>query len=169
MKKKYEKESLIVNIGGTFNKIYNPITGNLDIYKDNNIIKDIINKTKLKNIKIDGMIYKDSLDLTKKDRIDLVNYINKSKYNNIIIVHGTDTIDITAKYLNKHIKNKNIVLTGSMIPYSINSIEATANLFLAYGFLLNCEKNDIYIAMHGIVKRFNKIKKNRVKGIFECL
>ncbi|MEA3316060.1 MAG: asparaginase domain-containing protein [Campylobacterota bacterium] len=169
MEKKDEKEFLILNIGGTFNKVYNPISGNLDINKDNNIIKNIINKTKIKNIKIDGIIYKDSLDLTKKDRRYLVNYIKKSNYNDIIIVHGTDTINITAKYLNKYIKDKNIVLTGSMIPYSINGIEATSNLFLSYGFLLNCKKNNIYIAMHGIVKKFNKIKKNRVKGVFECL
>lgn len=164
-----KKKILILNIGGTFNKVYNPISGTLDINKDNNIIKDIINKTKVKNIIIDGIIYKDSLDLTKIDRDNLVSYIKESKYNNIIIVHGTDTINITANYLNKYIKNKNIVLTGSMIPYSINSIEATANLFLSYGFLLNCKKNNIYIAMHGIVKKFNKIKKNREKGIFECL
>jgi len=170
--KKNEKKRLkflVLNTGGTFNKVYNPILGTLDINENNKIIKNIFNKSKIKEIKIDGLIYKDSLDLTNEDRSLLVSYLKESKYNKIIIIHGTDTIDITANYLNKYIKNKKIILTASMVPYSIDGVEATANLLLSYGFLLNCKKNNIYIGMHGAVKKFNKIKKNRKKGVFECL
>ncbi len=159
---------LIINTGGTFSKIYNPLNGNLDISNKNSAIKKIIASSKINDVKVSGIIYKDSLDITNKDRDKLVQFINDSKYNKILIVHGTDTMSNTAFYLANKIKNKQIILTGSMIPFSINPIEATSNLILGYGFLKNCKKDNIYISMHGFVKKYNKIKKNKHLGIFEC-
>ena len=146
---------LILNTGGTFNKVYNELNGELIVPSNNNAINKIVKHTKLSNITIDGLIYKDSLNINNKDRDQLVNHINNSNFNKIIIVHGTDTISITASYLNKKIKNKIIILTGSMMPFSINPIEATGNLMSAYGFINNCKKNNIYICMHGLIKKFN--------------
>ena len=57
------------------------------------------------------------------------------------------------------------IFTGAMKPYEINPIEATSNLMLAIGFSQNA-KEGIYISMHGIVKKYNKIKKDYKKGIF---
>ena len=54
-----------------------------------------------------------------------------------------------------------------MVPFSINQIEATANLMSAYGFIKNCEKNNIFICMHGLIKKYNKIKKNKTLGVFQ--
>ena len=49
-----------------------------------------------------------------------------------------------------------------MIPYSINcTVEATSNFSLAIGNIISNEKNDIFIAMHGNVQKYNHIKKNR--------
>ena len=159
---------LILNTGGTFNKIYDELTGKLIVPKNNNAIKMILSKSKISNTKIKGIIYKDSLDINNKDREELKKYIEKSNYDKIIIVHGTDTINKTASYLNKYIKNKKIVLTGAMIPCSIEQTEATSNLMSAFGFLLNSNKNNIYICMHGLIKKYNKITKNKELGIFEC-
>jgi L-asparaginase len=55
-----------------------------------------------------------------------------------------------------------------MQPYSINPIEATSNLMSAYGFLKANTKNNIFISMHGFIKQYKKIRKNRTLGIFEC-
>jgi len=157
----------IINTGGTFNKDYDEINGKLIVNKTNKYIKQIINKSKIHNINIKGMIYKDSLDITNDDRQKLLNYIQKTKIKKIIIVHGTDTIDKTALFLAKYIKNKTIILTGAMKPFSIDPVEATSNLMSAYGFLQNDTKNDVYICMHGIIKKYTKIKKNKKLGIFE--
>lgn len=165
---KNNKEILIINTGGTFNKTYDELTGNLIIKEKDNYIKEIIIRTKITNQKIKGLIYKDSLDITLQDRKELLSYIKKSSYKKILLIHGTDTMDKTAKYLQKYIHNKIIVLTGAMKPYSIDKVEATANFMCGYGYLLNCKKNNIYIAMHGMVKKHNKIYKNRDLGIFEC-
>jgi L-asparaginase len=44
-------------------------------------------------------------------------------------------MDLTAKYLDEKIKDKTIVLTGAMLPISINKVEATLNFSQAIGFL----------------------------------
>lgn len=163
------QEILILNTGGTFNKIYNVLNGELFVPKNEKSIIKIIKTSKMQNVKTDGLIYKDSLDINKEDRKILLHYINNSNFSKIIIVHGTDTMDRTAKYLAKKTKDKQIVLTGAMKPFSINPIEATSNLMMAYGFLLANEENNIFISMHGLVKKYNKIQKIREIGVFVCL
>ena len=82
------------------------------------------------------------------------------------MVHGTDTMDVTAEYLAEGELDKCIVLTGAMIPYSIDPVEATANLASAYGYLQALEKDGVYIAMNGALDTYSKVKKNRKKGCF---
>ncbi len=159
---------LIINTGGTFNKLYNELNGSLVIKKNNDLIKDIIEKSKINNLEVQGILYKDSLDITFEDRKLLVKFINQCKYKKIIIIHGTDTIDQTALFLEENIKEKEIILTGAMVPYSINKVEAVSNLMMGYGYLLSNHKNGIWISMHGMVKKNENIKKNRELGVFEC-
>ena len=160
---------LILNLGGTFNKVYNPISGELDVPKNNSALEDIFKKAKISHIKIKGLIYKDSLDIDEDDRLELLRYIQNSSFDKILIIHGTDTMDKSADTLFKALKEKTVVLTGAMIPYSIDPVEAASNLMLCYGFLQNSEKKGVFIGMHGFVKEHDKIKKNKQKGVFECL
>ena len=159
---------IIIDTGGTFNKIYDPIDGKLKIDKTSIAVKTILEKIKVEDYSIKNLIGKDSLDITKKDRKLLADFIKGTQFDKIIIIHGTDTIDTTALFLQHHIKNKTIILTGSMIPFSIDPIEATSNFSIALGFIKQCIKSNIYIAMHGHVKKYDKIKKNKTLGIFEC-
>jgi L-asparaginase len=161
------KKILIINTGGTFNKVYNPISGELEIDERGVALKQIAQAwvTKFKIVNIVG---KDSLDMTTKDRKKIVKTIQKyPKYSRIIVVHGTDTIDITAKYLDEANLNRKIVLTGAMKPFSINPIEATANLASAYGYILQLKENGIFIAMNGKIDFYKRVIKNRGKGYFE--
>jgi L-asparaginase len=160
---------LIINTGGTFNKIYNQHNGLLQIPKNNKTIKTILNKLYKTNQKpkIKGIVYKDSLDITKKDRYQLLELIEKSKHNKIIIIHGTDTMVKTADFLNQNIKNRQIVFVGSMVPYSINKLEASTNLGMALGFLQTQQQNKIYICMNGLIKTHNNISKNYKRVVFE--
>ena len=169
MDNKDNDKFLVLNTGGTFNKIYNDITGELVVSNNNFMIESILKASKIDRIIIKSIIHKDSLDMNNKDRKKIIKYIEKSKSQYVIIVHGTDTMEKTAKFIWKNINNKVIILTGAMVPYSINKVEATANLSMAIGFLQGKKiKNDVYIAMHGKVKRYNKIFKNREYGIFQC-
>jgi len=163
------EEVLIINTGGTFNKKYNQIKGLLEVSSDNEIIKNILNDIYKSNKKpsVEGLIYKDSLDINKKDRKKLLKFIDSSNYSKIIIIHGTDTMNKTAKFLSKNINNKKIVIVGSMQPYTLSKIECTGNLMMAMGYINSDIKNNIYICMNGIVKKHNKIKKNYKKAVFE--
>jgi len=160
------KKILIINTGGTFNKVYNPLTGNLDIEPKGKAIRSIA-KAWLTKFKIKNIIGKDSLEMTNEDRKDIIKTIQESDRKNIIIVHGTDTMNITASYLEKANLKKKIILTGAMVPYAIDSIEATANLCSAYGFLENVDKNGVYISMNGIIQDYKRAIKNKEKGYFE--
>ncbi len=157
--------TLILSTGGTFNKIYNPKTGNLDIDVKNSAVKSI-QKHWLSDYKFDTVINKDSLDFTNLDREELFKYVKNCNYEKIVIIHGTDTMDLSAKYLSEKNIQKCIVFCGAMVPFSINPIEATANLAMALGFIKNA-KNGIYISMNGTVDIFNKVIKNRKIGKFE--
>jgi len=159
------KKILIISTGGTFNKVYNPLNGTLEIDKNSYALEKLALKW-LYDFKIINIIGKDSLEITDKDRKILLDTINQSDYTHIIIVHGTDTIDITATYLAKNIVDKYLLLTGAMVPYSIDPIEATANLASAYGYLQAIDKEGIYIAMNGIINNYQKVKKDRKNGKF---
>ena len=165
---KNNKNILCINTGGTFNKQYNELNGSLVIKKNNDFIKRILSKSKINNIEVKGIIYKDSLDMTNEDRKLLLDFINQTKYKKILIIHGTDTMDQTALFLDQNIKDKQIVLTGAMVPYSINKVEAVSNMMMGYGYLLSNKKNGVFISMHGLVEKYKKIKKNRELGLFEC-
>jgi len=158
---------LLINTGGTFSKRYDESSGKLVIPKSSRFLKKLIKKIYKCNIKVKGIIYKDSLTFNNEDREKLLTFIKSSKYKKIIIIHGTDTIDISSKYIAKNIKNKQIIFTGAMIPISIDESEGVANLSMAIGFLNAKAKNGVYISMHGNVKKYNKIEKNRKLGKFE--
>jgi|SaaInlStandDraft_3_1057020.scaffolds.fasta_scaffold01076_10 L-asparaginase len=159
---------LIISTGGTFNKRYNELTGELDIFNSIDSLNKFFEKSFKSTFSIKTIIDKDSLFINNYDRSEIVELIKKSNnFNKIIIIHGTDTMDETASFLNQHINDKKIVLTGSMCPFSISESESISNISMAIGFLNNSSlKNDIYISMHGLVDTFNCIIKDRKNGIF---
>ncbi len=161
------KKIFILNTGGTFNKIYNPLNGKLEVAKNNEAIKNILKYQNNLNYDIKAIISKDSLDINDDDRSLMLKEIQDSDCKKIIIVHGTDTIDKTAIFLEERIKNKIIVLTGAMVPFSIRQIEATSNFSIAVGFLFSNHKKGIYISMQGMVELHHKVFKNRKIGVFQ--
>ena len=159
------KKILIISTGGTFNKVYNPKNGLLEIDKTSQALQTIASKW-LCEFEVLNLIGKDSLEMTNHDRLELLSTIHQSDYHDIIIVHGTDTMDMTAEYLADAELEKTIVLTGAMTPYSIDPVEATANLASAYGYISALEKRGVYIVMNGVMDYYDKIKKNRNEGKF---
>jgi L-asparaginase len=159
------KKILVINTGGTFNKIYNPLTGSLDIDKKGKALKNLKKKW-FNSFKIIDIIGKDSLEMTKEDREEILTTIQENFEKRIVIIHGTDTIDKTAFFLEKQQLKRKIILTGAMIPYSIEPIEATANFASAYGYIVNRDKNGVYISMNGKIKNHKRVIKNKEKGYF---
>jgi len=156
----------IINTGGTFNKRYNPIKGQLEVPSDNNALNKITACCHNVEFEIKNIVSKDSLHIDDEDRKVIANAVNETENENIIIIHGTDTMDLTAAFLELYVSNKRIVFTGAMIPMSIDEVEATMNFSQAMGFLSAKPQNGIYLAMHGVVVNHEKIKKNKAEGKF---
>lgn len=156
----------VINTGGTFNKIYNPLNGELEVPKDGKALEEILSFCHNIDFEVLNIISKDSLQMNDDDRKIIVKTIKECKNQNIIVIHGTDTMDLTASFLDEFIKNKRIILVGAMLPISINKIEATLNFAMAMGFLNANIENSIYISMHGSVRNYKNIMKNRELGKF---
>ena len=159
------KKILIISTGGTFNKVYDPIKGDFSIDNASHALEQIASKW-LCEFNIVNIIGKDSLDMTNHDRLELLATISHSDHHHILIVHGTDTMDVTAEYLADADLEKCIVLTGAMVPYSIDPVESTANLCSAYGYINAIKEEGVYIAMNCVMGPYEKVKKDRTKGRF---
>lgn len=159
------KKILIISTGGTFNKIYDPIKGEFSIDEASHALEQIASKW-LCEFKIMNIIGKDSLEITNHDRLELLASISHSEYHHILIIHGTDTMDVTAEYIADADLEKKIVFTGAMVPYSVDPVEATANLCSAYGYINAIKEEGVYIAMNGAMGLYDKVKKDRTKGRF---
>ena len=156
---------LILNTGGTFNKRYDSKSGELFVPIDNEAVNTVVSVL-ADTITIKGLIYKDSLDMKPDDRDILAKTVSQSDEKLIIIVHGTDTMDLSAQRVAQLGLNKVIVFTGAMVPFIIDSIEATANLAMAIGYARNAS-NGVYIVMQGVCGSHDKVIKNRELGKFE--
>lgn len=159
---------LILNSGGTFNKIYNPQNGKLEIPYSNEVIERILQSADF-DYAIAGVVYKDSQDMDMSDRKMLASIIMESSDDTFIIVHGTDTMGITAEFLSEIFEDRKIILTGSMRPFEIDNIEATLNFGMAIGFLKAKPQNGVYICMNGLIELSKNIVKNKSLGKFELV
>ena len=156
----------VLNTGGTFNKRYNPIKGQLEVPTDNIALDKIVKSCFNVDFEIKNIVSKDSLDFTQEDREIILENILNSKSDKIIIIHGTDTVDLTSKFIEDKVGNKKIVFTGAMVPMSIDEVEATMNFSQAIGFLNAPIEIGIYLSMHGSVIEHSKLKKDRSVGQF---
>ncbi|MFM1971688.1 MAG: hypothetical protein RL185_370, partial [Bacteroidota bacterium] len=119
--------------GGTFDKEYNELNGNL-YFKDTHLHEMLhLGRSKL-NLSIESLMMKDSLDFVDADRALIAAACNATKSERILITHGTDTMTNTAVYLQSTCPNKTIVLTGAMIPYKFGSSDGLFNLGSALAF-----------------------------------
>jgi L-asparaginase len=157
---------LVLNTGGTFNKRYNPISGVLEVPYDNAAV-EAITACFTEPLDLAGVIYKDSLEMSAEDRRMIADIILASSDERFIVVHGTDTMHLSAAFMAELTTHQVVVFTGAMIPFSIDPIEATANLAMAIGFAKTATSPGVYICMQGLVERHDAIVKNRTTGQFE--
>ena len=151
--------------GGTFDKEYNEIKGEL-FFKDTHL-PEMLNMGRCRVlVEIRTLMMIDSLDMKDDDRKIILENCKNTKEERILITHGTDTMIETAKLLDKDIQNKTIVLTGAMIPYKFGSSDGLFNLGSALAFVQTLPKG-IYIAMNGKYFHWDKVRKNKDLGEFE--
>ena len=156
----------ILITGGTFDKSYNHLKG--DLYFKKTHIPEMLERSKSRlNVNVKTLMMIDSLEMTEKDIRLIINECINSKSKRIIITHGTDTMVKTATKIAKEVKDKTIVLTGAMIPYAFgSSSDGFFNLGSALSFVQVLKKG-VYVAMNGQYFKHDNVKKNIEKGFFE--
>lgn len=142
-----------IQTGGTIDKDYTPTEHshgyNFDIADPAfaAVLKKLFPKLRYTSC---TLLKKDSLDITESDRQEITAYIASTPHSSIVITHGTDTIEQTARSLNAG--NKVVVLTGAMKPHRFTDSDAEFNIGMAIGVALTA-KPGVYIALNGSVKR----------------
>jgi L-asparaginase len=156
---------LILATGGTFDKEYNEITG--ELFFQNTHIGDMLRLGRcLLDTSVETLMMVDSLQMTDADRDLILRRCRRARERRIVITHGTDTMEHTAALLGPALPGKTVVLTGAMVPYKFGSSDGMFNLGTALAFVQSLEPG-VYIAMNGTCFPWNSVRKNRKKGVFE--
>ena len=158
----------ILITGGTFDKSYNHIKG--DLFFEKTHLPEMLKRSKCKlNVKIKTLMMIDSLEMTENDIEKIIDECIKSASKRIVITHGTDTMVHTASKIASKINDKTIVLTGAMIPYAFgSSSDGFFNLGSALSFVQTLKKG-VYIAMNGQYFDYNNVIKDKEKGYFKTI
>jgi len=151
--------------GGTFDKEYNFITG--ELYFKNTHLSEMFEKGRSTlNLDVRTLMMVDSLEMSVEDRDIVVHNCKSCKTDKILITHGTDMMVATAKVIADAKIDKTIVLTGAMIPIAFGtSSDGFFNLGSALAFVQVLEPG-VYIAMNGRYFNWDDVRKNRATGYF---
>jgi len=151
--------------GGTFDKAYNELTGEL-FFKDSHLPEMLkLGRCNL-DVQVRTLMMIDSLHMTDDDRQIILQQCRSAPESRIVITHGTDTMVETAGVLARRVTDKTIVLTGAMIPYKFGSSDGLFNLGSALAFAQTLPPG-VYVAMNGRCFAWNRVRKNRKTGMFE--
>jgi len=156
---------LIIVTGGTFDKEYNELTGEL-YFRETHLPEMIRLGRNLAETRIVSLPLVDSLYMDDTYRAKLADECYLAPETQILVTHGTDTMAETATFLNNHVKGKTIVLTGAMVPYKLGSSDGLFNLGSAIAFVQVLPAG-VYIAMNGRMFNTGQVRKNREAGLFE--
>jgi L-asparaginase len=154
----------ILITGGTFDKEYDEIGGRL-FFKDSHVAEMLRLGRSLVPTDIRTLMMVDSLDMTAADRELILQSCRSAKEDRILITHGTDTMEETARTLGEAKLEKTIVLTGAMVPYKFGSSDGLFNLGAALAFVQTLAPG-VYIAMNGRYFLWNNVQKDRRTGEF---
>jgi L-asparaginase len=154
--------------GGTFDKEYNYITGQL-YFKDTHLQQMFQRGRSTLDIDIKTLMMVDSLEMTDTDREIIMHNCLKTDYDKILITHGTDTMVETARILASKKISKTIILTGAMVPYAFGtSSDGFFNLGSALAFVQILPAG-VYVSMNGKYFHWDNVQKNKQTGYFENL
>jgi L-asparaginase len=161
----------ILTTGGTIEKIYDEFEGSLQ-NRDTIVKNKILQRLRLPytEINVTSIMSKDSLFMDDEDRKTILDCIKtfSEKNHPIVVLHGTDTMDVTAKYCFENLKDLKVpvVFTGAMKPLGFDDSDAAQNVIEAI-FAARVMKPGFYVTFHGKLFTVPFFRKNKAKGTFE--
>ncbi len=164
------KDIIVITTGGTIEKTYDEETGIL--MNRHSQLRSMMKKIRLPYTRItqQELLCKDSLEMTDKDRQAILKSVESYLFQDrpIVILHGTDTMAVTAQYIYDNIRELHVpvVFTGAMRPFGFENSDAIQNFTEA---LMACSllKPGVYISMHNEIHTLPGVRKNREKRTFE--
>lgn len=96
----------IIATGGTFDKSYDPLTGNLVF--ESSILPTALARARITEaISFESLLALDSLEMTDEHRAKILTACERSEQTKIVIIHGTDTMRETAEVIGQAALQKN--------------------------------------------------------------
>lgn len=168
---KTNKKIVLLSTGGTIEKTYDEMDGSLD--NRGAFLKEML-QTRIRLPHTDfeylSIMSKDSLDLTTNDTKIICDEVNKfsSLGHPVIVIHGTDTMEHSAKFCWEKLKDNvktPIIFTGAMKPFGFIDSDAYQNLVesLLAARLLN---PGVYIVFHNEIFEVPNVTKSRALRTF---
>lgn len=163
----------ILTTGGTIEKIYDESEGTLQ-NRDTIIKNKILQKLRLPytDIRVKSLMAKDSLYMDEADRALICAAIQEHEKLGfpIVVLHGTDTMDVTSSYCFDHYPEPKVavVFTGAMKPMGFDDSDATQNVVEAM-FAAQVVAPGYWVTFHGRLYAVPGFRKNRAKGTFEAI
>ena len=165
------QDIVVITTGGTIEKTYDESDGSL-ANRESVIKARIMSRLRLPytGLQVFSVMSKDSLFMTDDDRSLLIQFIKAQLEKNIpiVILHGTDTMAISAERCFQDITDPKvpIVFTGAMKPLGFEDSDALQNVTEAL-LASKLVSPGIYLSFHGRVFKVPGVKKNRDRGTFE--
>lgn len=165
----------LITTGGTIEKTYDDVTGTL--VNRQSIVRKMLTRLRLEDTLVDTieLLHKDSQEFTDEDRSlilaaarSAISAFETDKHAcGIIILHGTDTLEVTGEYLLAQLPDLPvpIVLAGAMRPYDVVRSDALQNLTESL-FASTTLPAGVYCVCHGRALAFPGVRKDRGKLTF---
>ena len=155
---------IVITTGGTIEKTYDEVDGTLS--NRGSQLQQMLKRLRLPYTQIHhiDLLWKDSLEMTDHDREIICNTVKNFLPERlpVVILHGTDTMEITAQYLYDRLMpiTVPIVLTGAMKPFGFEDSDALQN-FIEALFACQLAAPGIYISFHNKLHPMPGVRKNR--------
>jgi len=155
----------ILVTGGTFDKDYHELEGRL-FFRETHVQEMLrLGRSRLA-VSVQTLMLIDSLEMNDAQRQQILAACRDAPEARIVVTHGTDTMEQTARVIGAANLHKTVVLTGAMVPYTFGSSDGLFNLGSALAFAQSLTFGT-YVAMNGRCLRWDRVRKNRSTGVFE--
>ena len=167
---KEKRKVIFITTGGTIEKTYDEGDGSLS-NRSSLLGPRILSKLRLPYTEweIISIMFKDSLDMNDLDRAKISQTIQQEQEKGfpIIVIHGTDTMEVSAEYCHDNFKVKvPVIFTGAMRPVELASTDAHQNVTEAI-VTSKLLKPGFYVGFHSEIFIVPDVTKNKKTGTFE--
>lgn len=165
MSEVFRDAARVIVTGGTFDKRYDAIKGELTFTQTH--LPALLEQARVSlPLALDIRLLIDSLQMTDAHRQSVLGACCEAPERSIVVVHGTDTMVETAAVVGRAGLDKTVVFTGAMVPYSVQGSDAPFNLGFALAGALTLPPG-AYVAMNARIFPWNGVMKDKAEGTFK--